>query len=166
MPDATGHSATYGPLEPSEPPVDLHNLPEEYHDFADVFSKTKAWDLPEHRPYNLKINLEDGAQPPFGPIYSISPLELETFREFIDKNLQAGFVHSSRSPCGAPILFSQKKNGSLQLCVDFQGLNCITKKDCYPIPLTVDLLDAPQTVPIYTKSDLKHTYHLVWIVLP
>ena len=44
--------------------VNLDGVPEEYHDFVDVFSKTKAGVLADHRPYNLKITLEEGASPP------------------------------------------------------------------------------------------------------
>ena len=54
---------------------DLSNIPSEYHKFADVFSKTKAETLSPHHPYDLKINLEEEAQPPVGPIYSLSVLE-------------------------------------------------------------------------------------------
>ena len=48
-------------------------------------------------------------------------------------------------------------------CVDFQSLNKVTKKDCYPLPLITDLLDAPRKAWIYTKIDLQHAYHLVRI---
>ena len=57
----------------------------------------------------------------------------------------------------------RKKDGALQLCVDFRGLNKITKKDRYPLPLISDLLDAPKKARIYTKIDLRHAYHLVRI---
>jgi len=40
---------------------DLSNVPSKYHEFADIFSKTKAEVLPPHCPYDLKINLEEGA---------------------------------------------------------------------------------------------------------
>jgi len=40
---------------------DLSNVPSEYHEFIDVFSKTKAKVLTPHRPYDLKINLEEDA---------------------------------------------------------------------------------------------------------
>jgi len=40
---------------------DLSNVPSKYHEFADVFSKIKAEVLPPHRPYDLKINLEESA---------------------------------------------------------------------------------------------------------
>ncbi len=38
------------------------------------------------------------------------------------------------------------------------------EKDCYPLPLITDLLNAPGPARIYTKIDLKHAYHLVCIV--
>ena len=44
--------------------VNLDGVPDEYHDFADVFSKTKAGVLADHCPYDLKITLEEGASPP------------------------------------------------------------------------------------------------------
>jgi len=71
---------------------DLSNVPSKYHEFANVFSKTKAEVLPLHCPYDLKINLEEGAQPPVGPIYSLSTSEQEALKEFIEKNLNTGFI--------------------------------------------------------------------------
>ena len=61
----------------SETPPDLSKVPPVYHDFADVFNKVKADGLPPHRPYDLKIDLEEGASPPLGTMYSLSPMELE-----------------------------------------------------------------------------------------
>jgi len=48
------------------------SIPEQYKDFEDVFQKKNADILPEHRPYDCAINLQEGAQPPFGPIYNLS----------------------------------------------------------------------------------------------
>ena len=84
-------------------------------------------------------------------------------KEFIDENLTNGFICSTSSPHGAPVLFVKKKDGSLRLCVDFRELNKITKKDQYPLPLISDLLDSPRKARIYTKIDLRHAYHLVCI---
>jgi len=84
-------------------------------------------------------------------------------KEFINENLTNGFIRSTSSPHGALVLFVKKKDGSLQLCVDFHGLNKITKKDRYPLPLISDLLDSPCKACIYTKIDLQHAYHLVRI---
>jgi len=73
LPEVTGHSTTTSDLL-----VNLNHVPEEYHTFADVFSKIKAGKLAEHRPYNLKITLDEGTTP-FGPIYSLSQEELARF---------------------------------------------------------------------------------------
>ena len=69
-------------------PVDLESIPEDYHDFADVFSKVKADTLAPHRPYDLKITLEDGALPPQPLLYSFSTSELETLQEFLNEHLK------------------------------------------------------------------------------
>ena len=93
----------------------------------------------------------------------MSKFEQKTLKEFIDKNLTNGFIRSTLSPHRAPVLFIKKKDGSLQLCVDFRGLNRITKKNQYPLPLIFDLLDSSCKARIYTKIDLQHAYYLVHI---
>jgi len=71
---------------------DLSNVSSKYHEFADIFSKTKAEVLAPHCPYDHKINLEEGAQPLVGPIYSLLESEQETLKEFIEENLNTGFI--------------------------------------------------------------------------
>jgi len=71
---------------------DLDIVPPEYREYADVFSKAKASELPPHHDYDLKINLEEGTSPPLGTLYSLSPVELSTLRTFIDENLNTGFI--------------------------------------------------------------------------
>ena len=97
----------------------MNSVPEDYHDFTDMFSNSKASKLAGHQPYDLKITLDKGTAPPFGPIYSLSQEELAALHKFIDENLATGFIQPSQSPHGALVLFIRKKNGSLQLCVNF-----------------------------------------------
>ncbi len=124
---------------PSEPtPV---NLPEKYKDFVDVFEKINADQFLAHSPYDCPIDLEEGHSPPFGPIYGLSEPELQALRDYFTENLAKGFIQHSKSPADAPILFIKKKDGSLRLCVDYRGLNKITKKNRYPLPLILGLLD-------------------------
>ena len=143
--------------------IDLSAIPEEYHEYADVFSKSKAETLAPHRPYDLWIDLEKDSHPPVRTIYSLSKFEQEALKEFIDENLTNRFICSTLSSHGAPVLFVKKKDSSLWLCVDFRGLNKIMKKDWYPLPLISDLLDFPCKACIYTKIDLWHAYYLVRI---
>ena len=138
-------------------------FPSEYHKFANVFSKTKAEVLPSHYSYDLKINLEEGTQSLVGPIYSLSASEQEALKEFIEENLNTGFIWPISSLHGVPVLFIKKKDGSLRLCVNFRRLNHISKKNCYPLPLISNLLDSPHKARVYSKIDLCHAYHLVHI---
>ena len=142
---------------------DLSNIPSKYHKFTNIFSKTKAEVLTSHHSYDFKINLEEGAQPPVGPIYSLSISEQETLKEFIEKNHNTGFIWPTISPHGAPILFVKKKDGSLRFCVNFCSLNHISKKDCYLLLLISDLLDSPRKAWVYSKIDLHYAYYLVCI---
>ena len=142
---------------------DLSAIPEEYHNFADIFSKSNASVLPSHREFDLKIELEEGATPPPGRLYSLSPFELNTLREFIDENLSTGFIRPTSSSLAAPVLFVKKKDSSLRLCVNYRGLNKLTRKDRYPLSLISDLLDSPSRAKVYTKINLWHAYHLVRI---
>jgi len=150
-PSLWGQSASTAPAEP-----DMSSIPEEYHKYTDVFSKERADTLSEHCPYNLKIDLEEGAEPPLGRMYFLSQTEVQALHEFLDENLRIRFICSSKVGHSMPILFVKKKDGSL--CC---GLNCLMKKDHYPLLLISDLLDGPGKARIYTKIDLRHTYHLV-----
>src|SRR5258707_6212472 len=141
----------------------LDNILAKYHKFRDIFSGEKVGTLAPHRPYDLQINVEEGAKPIHGPIYSLSPPELTALQEFLEEHTRNGFIHPSKSPWGSPVLFIKKKDGSLCLCMDFRALNRVTEKDRYSLPLILDLLTSPAPTRIYSKIDLKHAYHLVCI---
>ena len=143
--------------------MDFLDVPKDYHDFPNVFSKAKADTLAPHQLYDLKITLKNGKEPSQPLIYLLLTLELKTLWKFLDEHLNIGFIWPSWSSYGAPILFIKKKDGLLWLCVDFHALNKVTKKDCYLLPFILDLLDVPWKAWIYSKIDLCHMYHLVWI---
>ena len=71
---------------------DLSNVSSKYHEFTNIFNKTKAKVLAPHCFYDLKINLEEGAQSLIGSIYSLSASEQEVLKEFIEKNLNTYFI--------------------------------------------------------------------------
>ena len=58
--------------------VNMTGIPPDYHEFTDVFSKTCTSTPALHWPYDLKIELEEGTSPPFGPIYFLSQSELKS----------------------------------------------------------------------------------------
>jgi transposase InsO family protein len=125
---------------------------------ADVFDAEKASILPPHNRYDHAIDL-DGGEPPYGPLYNLSVSELKALREYLDDAQAKGWIRPSVSAAGAPILFVPKKDGSLRLCVDYRGLNRVTKKNRYPLPLISETLDRLVGAKVFTKLDLKDAYH-------
>ena len=138
-------------------------LPAKYADFADVFDKRRADVLPEHSQHDLAIEIEDNQVPPFSLTYDHSRTELEVLREYINNMLTKGFIVPSKSPSGALVLFTKKKDGGLRLCVDFRGLNSITKKNKHPLPLIRTLLDLLAGAKQYTKFDIIAAYSALCI---
>ena len=80
-------------------------------------------------------------------------------KTYIKANLASGFIRPSKSPAGALILFVRKKNGSLCLCVDYRGLNNLTIKNRYPLPLIGESLDRLGRAKRFTQLDLTNAYH-------
>ena len=83
--------------------TEIHN---EYFDFSNVFSSDSVAELPEHTRINDHlINLLDNKQPPYGPIYSLGPVELKMLKTYIEANLASGFIRPSKSSTGTLIPF-------------------------------------------------------------
>lgn len=142
---------------------DLSGVPPEYHDLREVFSKIKAQSLPPHRPYDCAIDLLPGASLPKSRLYSISRPERAAMEEYIRDSLAAGLIRPSSSPVAAGFFFVDKKDGSLRPCIDFRGLNDVTIKNKYPLPLISSAVESLQGATVFTKLDLRNAYHLVRI---
>lgn len=128
-----------GQVGPEQPNMD--QMPAEYAEYADVGSEDSAKELPEHASHDLVIQLIPGSQPPHQPLYNLSATELEKLRKYLSDFLSRGWIRKSKSPAGAPILFAKKKDSTLRLCVDYQGLNKITVKNRHPLPLIPESLE-------------------------
>ena len=113
-----------------------------YADFVDIFFGKLAAELSEHTKINdHAIKLVNGQEPPYGSIYSLSLMELEILKAYIENNLANGLIRPSKSPARAFILFDKKPDGSLSLCVDYQGFNKLTIKNWYFLPLVGESLN-------------------------
>ena len=51
----------------------------------------------------------------------------------------------------------------MRMCVDYWGLNAVTVKNKYPLPLVDELLDQLYGARFFTKIDLRSGYHQVCI---
>ncbi len=135
-------------------------VPGEYANFANVFSPKLAAKLLEHIGINDHvIKLVDDWQPSYGLIYSLGPMELEILKAYIKNNLANGFIRSSKSAARALILFDKKPDGSLKLCINYQGLNNLTIKIWYLLSLVGESLDRLGWVWCFTQLDLINAYN-------
>ncbi|XP_050924947.1 uncharacterized protein LOC108874699 [Lates calcarifer] len=144
-------------------PIDLSSVPQQYHDLQEVFSRDRAQSLPPHRPYDCSIDLLPGAPYPSSKLYNLSKPEREAMETYISDSLAAGLIRPSSSPLGAGFFFVEKKDKTLRPCVDYRGLNEITVKNKYPLPLIDSAFASLHQATIFTKLDLRNAYHLVRI---
>ena len=155
MPIHPSRQAQVAPLTSEETGILI-----EYSNFSNIFSSDSTAELPKYTGINdHPIDLLDNKQPTYGPIYSLGPVELETLKTYIKANLASGFIRPFKLPAGTPILFVPKKNSSFRLCVNYQGLNNLTIKNCYLLLLIGELLDRLDHVKRFIQLDLTKAYH-------
>jgi len=85
----------------------------------DVFSKVASDQLPPHRSYDHKIQLEADNNLGFYPLYKQLLEELLATKQYIVENLGKGFIDHSQALFASPILFAWKPNSSLRFYIDF-----------------------------------------------
>ncbi|KAK3517074.1 hypothetical protein QTP70_003299 [Hemibagrus guttatus] len=113
------------------------HLPHPYADFKEVFSEEGAACLPSHQVWDCAIDLLPNTSPPKGRIYPLSLPESKAMEGYIEAALAAAHVRPSTSPAAAGFFFFGKKDGGLQRCIDYRGLNAISVQYPYPLPLTL-----------------------------
>ncbi len=82
---------------------------------------------------------------------------------YIRDSPAGGIIRPSSSPGGAVFFFVAKKDCTLHPCIDFRGLNNITVKNKYPLPLINAAFEPLQGATSLSKLDLQNAYHLVRI---
>ncbi len=141
----------------------ISGLPSAYHDLAVAFSKTKASQLPPHRPSDCAIDLIPGSNTTRGRVFPLSQPESEAMKAYIEEELSKGFIRPSTSPASAGFFFVKKKDGGLCPCIDYRSLNNITVKFRYPLPLVPAALEQLRTARYFTKLDFCSAYNLIRI---
>ena len=132
----------------------LEVLPDQYHKWANIFSREQTSKLPDHTKYDHRIKLVVGAEAPWGPLYGMTKQELRGLREWLDQQVAAGKIVKSSSSAGAPILLVGKPDGSFRLCIDYRALNKVTVKNRYPLPLMTELREWLNKAKVFTKLNL------------
>lgn len=137
------------------------DLPKEYHKWKLLFEEDKGFSLPKRQPWDHKIDLEPGKEPPWGPLYPLSAEELKAEREWLDKYEKKGWIRKSKSPAAAPTFFVPKPNGGKRKVQDYRKLNEITIKNRYPLPNIEEATDRLTGADWFTKIDLRDAFYSI-----
>jgi hypothetical protein len=103
-------------------------IPEDLHNFLDVFDDNKANQFPESNMLDHKIDMKEEFEPKSFKNYNLTPEEQKELDKFLDENLEKGYIRLSQSPQASPFFFVKNKDGRLQPCQDYRYLNDWTVK--------------------------------------
>ena len=145
--------------ECSTPTDPKTKVPEEYHNFLKVFSKAESDELAPHSPYDHRILLTGDQAHGHSYLRSMSRMELEFVKKYLEDNLRKGFIEASHAACSSTILSAKKPGGGLRFCVDYRKLNQLSKKDRYPLPLIDKRLAQLKEAKVFSKLDIRQAFH-------
>jgi hypothetical protein len=80
-----------------------------YHEFLNVFDRSKADELLSHRSYDHKIKLKEERQSFKSRLYLMSGYKLQKVKEYLTENLKKGFITPNKALYASLILFTKKK---------------------------------------------------------
>jgi hypothetical protein len=118
--------------------------------------------MPLERVIEFKIELQPGTTPIYKAPYKMSHMELKELKIQLQDLLDKGYIHPSISTWGCSMLFVEKDK-ELHLCVDYRPLNAVTIKNKYPLPRIDILFDQLAGAQVFSKIDLRFSYHQIKI---
>ncbi|KAB2625792.1 hypothetical protein D8674_017452 [Pyrus ussuriensis x Pyrus communis] len=141
--------------------LQLQELHVPLEEFEVLFSTPST--LPPSRIHDHRIPLMEGSKPPNSKPYRYGPVQKTEIEKYVQEFLQADFIQVSNSPYSSPVILVRKKEGTWRMCMDYSGLNRITIKDKFSIPLIDELLDELFGAHYFSKLDLRVGYHQIRI---
>lgn len=102
-------------------------------------------------PHRLELSTD---HPVAMPRRRVPQLKRKVISEMIDQMLADGVISPCASPFAAPVHLVRKPDGNWRFCVDYVGLNAVTKPDLHPIPLIEDLVTCFAGCQFITVIDL------------
>jgi hypothetical protein len=126
-------------------------------EYPDVFPEELPG-MPPDRDIEFVIELIPGTAPIAQRPYRMNPQELEELKKQLTDMLSKGLIRPSASPWGSRVLFVDKRDGTVWLCVDYRKLNEVTIKNKYPLSKIEDLFDQLNGARVFSKIDLRTGY--------
>jgi hypothetical protein len=111
--------------------------------------------VPPDRGFKHIIELEEGEKTIITTPYKHPKKYKDEIEKAIKELLDMGHIRPSSSPFASWVVLVKKKDGTMNMCIDFRALNKKTIKNRYPIPRIDELHGAVY----FTKIDLCSSYH-------
>ena len=115
--------------------------------------------LPPKQELQFSIELTLGSVPTSKTPYHKSALELVELKLQLQELIEKGYIWPSVSPWGASILFINKKDSMMWMCIDYHHLKKLTIKNWYPLPRIDDLFEQVGGSKFFAKIYLWFGYH-------
>jgi len=125
-------------------------------EYSDVFSKGD-FDIGKSNLVEHKIETGNAKLVKSNPC-RFAPTVNAAADKIVEDLLEQNLIRPSKSPWSSPIVIAQKKDGSYRLCLDFRGLNQVSKTDAYPLPRIDDTLESLGKAKWYCTADLASGY--------
>lgn len=127
--------------------------------FSDIFSKSST-DIGFYN--GIKHEINTGKSRPMATNPRRIPIAIQDkVDKMIDELKEKEIIRESNSSWCSPIIIVPKKNGELRLCVDYRGLNFMTKRPIYPLPDSQQLFDSVAGATYFSTLDLSSGYYNV-----
>ena len=95
-------------------------LPQQYWEFAEIFSKKASDQLPLHKDkVDHDIILKNENNLTLSSLYSMSLKQLELIKAYLENHLKKSFIVLSDASYASPVLFAKKSEGEWHFCVDY-----------------------------------------------
>jgi hypothetical protein len=139
-------------------------VPDQYQDYADVFSEEKAKRFPLKREEDHEIKFTNNIPKFFkGDVYLLTVKQTTFLRKWLDEELHKGFIRPFKSPYPSPMFLIEKKNGDYRVVQDYKTLNEFTIPDKHPLPLIMNLIEQLYRKTLFTKFNIRMGYNNIRI---
>lgn len=141
-----------------------NEIPEQYKEFADVFSEEKARRFPPTREEDHEIKfLEETLKSFTAQTYKMDAEQTKFMRNWLTEELEKGFIRESKSPYPSLTFLIKKKNGDYRVVQDYRKLNSYTVLDKTPLPLISNIVEQLGGKTLFTKFDIRMGYNNIRI---
>lgn len=131
-----------------------------YKRFPKLFNPKLADILPPRR-RGVDHEIYTEGPPPKSHIHGLTRKETEAVKAYIDDMLGKGFIKPSTSPYASSVLVVKRPGGGLRICVDYRGLNAVTKKNRNAPPSIKETLARMAKVRVMSMVDVVAAFNSV-----